>query len=107
MEAEAQFIHYQLKEAMPSLMKEGQQNDGRALYALGQIFLTQGIYTGDTRTLLRSMAAFSKGKEERSSAAAPAAPWKWADFPAQGKRKMTWPWRMLFPAWQRAAMCWL
>ena len=40
MEAEAQFIHYQLKEAMPSLMKEGQQNDGRALYALGQIFLT-------------------------------------------------------------------
>lgn len=45
-------------------MKEGQQNDGRALYALGQIFLTQGIYTGDTRTLLRSMAAFSKGKEE-------------------------------------------
>lgn len=64
MEAEAQFIHYQLKEAMPSLMKEGQQNDGRALYALGQIFLTQGIYTGDTRTLLRSMAAFSKGKED-------------------------------------------
>ena len=64
MEAEAQFIHYQLKEAMPSLMKEGQQNDGRALYALGQIFLTQGIYTGDTRTLLRSMAAFSTGKED-------------------------------------------